>query len=273
LTGRHPYATTNAPPREVERRIVEVEPERPSSAVLHATAAAGDGPHPTAERVAAARGTTPKRLRSRLRGDLNTIVLKALRKDTARRYVSAQQLGEDVERHLERGPVLAQRDTVSYRTAKFVRRNRVALLALSSVVAAGSQRLERELTDQPEVRASMMSTIGRVYSNLGRFDARSSVRRTRTSLAHSPNWASSLGARATIRPPRRSTARRSPSTARTTETRTRPPPRTCRTSRWPSTARIATPKPKLAIAKRSCYRRDSSERCMPRRCIPRWRAR
>lgn len=117
LTGCHPAGAPDGPPHEVERRILEQEPERPSAA---ATRSAGP---------AAARGTSPERLRRRLRGDLDTIVLQALRKEPERRYATAEQLAADVRRHLAGLPVGARRDTWGYRAGKFIRRNRLAVAA------------------------------------------------------------------------------------------------------------------------------------------------
>jgi serine/threonine-protein kinase len=84
----------------------------------------------SAQDCAAARGTTPERLRRRLRGDLDDIVLKALRPEPERRYGTAGQLADDIVRHLEGRPVRARPDTVTYRTGKFIRRHRLGLAAV-----------------------------------------------------------------------------------------------------------------------------------------------
>jgi tetratricopeptide (TPR) repeat protein len=76
------------------------------------------------------------RTRATLRGDLDTIVLKALRKEPERRYQTARELSEDLGRHLEGHPVTARADTVGYRADKFVRRHRTAVTA--SVLVAAS---------------------------------------------------------------------------------------------------------------------------------------
>ena len=78
----------------------------------------------------------PRPLRSKLRGDLDNIVLKAMQKDPTRRYNSVEQLSEDLRRHLAGFPVLARPDSVAYRAGKFVRRNRW-LVATASVAALG----------------------------------------------------------------------------------------------------------------------------------------
>jgi tetratricopeptide (TPR) repeat protein len=76
------------------------------------------------------------KLRKRLKGDLDNIVLKALSKEPARRYVSVQQLAEDIHRHLEGRPVLAVPDSFLYRGNKFIRRNVWAVIAAALVFLA-----------------------------------------------------------------------------------------------------------------------------------------
>ena len=88
------------------RAVCEVEPRPPSLAVA-----------------------SQPRLARRLRGDLDTIVLKALSKEPSRRYASAEALAEDVRRHLAGHPVQARRDTMAYVVAKFVRRHKVGVAA------------------------------------------------------------------------------------------------------------------------------------------------
>jgi len=71
-----------------------------------------------------------------LRGDLDTIVLTAMRKEPQRRYSSAEHMAEDVRRHLQHEPLAARPDTWLYRTQKFVERNKIAVAASLVVVAA-----------------------------------------------------------------------------------------------------------------------------------------
>ncbi|MBV9880160.1 MAG: protein kinase, partial [Gemmatirosa sp.] len=121
LTGRHPGVDGPS----------GADPERPSVVVTRppngSLAPPGD----------------PSTLRRALRGDLDTIVLKAMRHEPARRYASAEQLADDVRRHAERLPVLARPDTFRYRSGRFVRRHRAAVAAaclttLSLLGAAGA---------------------------------------------------------------------------------------------------------------------------------------
>ncbi|HRH41168.1 MAG TPA: protein kinase [Pyrinomonadaceae bacterium] len=70
---------------------------------------------------------------SQLKGDLDNIILKALKKEPERRYLSAEQFSEDIRRHLEGLPVKARPDTFGYRTSKFVKRNKLGVAAASLV--------------------------------------------------------------------------------------------------------------------------------------------
>jgi hypothetical protein len=130
LSGRRPYRLRTNLVSELERAICDSAPPRPSLAV--ATADAGD-PAVRAEGLARLRGTTPERLRRRLAGDLDTIVLMAMRKEPERRYASAQELAGDVRRHTAGLPVRARPDTLRYRTGKLLRRH-----PLTSAVALGA---------------------------------------------------------------------------------------------------------------------------------------
>jgi len=102
LTGRAPYTFPSASILDIQQVICEIEPPAPS--------------------------TVGGELRRPLRGDLDNIVLMAMRKEPARRYVSVNQLSEDLRRCQEGLPVVARKDTVVYRTSKFVRRHQVTVL-------------------------------------------------------------------------------------------------------------------------------------------------
>jgi serine/threonine-protein kinase len=137
LTGRRPYTLAGRGAHEAERVVSEEEIVRPSSVVARdeeRTGYVAARDRVTPETVAAARGTTRERLRRRLRGDLDTITLKALAKEPERRYQSAEQLLEDIRRHLQGLPVAARPDTPAYRAAKFVRRHRAGVLAAALVL-------------------------------------------------------------------------------------------------------------------------------------------
>jgi Tol biopolymer transport system component len=88
--------------------------------------------------------TAPARINPELAGDLDHIIRMAIRKEPARRYASAGLLARDIQRHLEARPVTARPDTPAYRSAKFIRRNRSAVVAgaLIAVVLAGGLTIE-----------------------------------------------------------------------------------------------------------------------------------
>ena len=123
LTGTHPHRTPGLTSEELQRRVLESQPERPSVLAER-----------TSSEVATARGTTPDRLVRRLRGDLDAIVLKALEREPERRYATAEQLAADIRRHLSTTPVTARPDTWTYRTSRLIRRNRAIAAAGAAIV-------------------------------------------------------------------------------------------------------------------------------------------
>lgn len=169
LCGRHPSHRPGQTRTETERRIRAGAPSRPSVASTRET----DPPDDTAAR----RGTTAAQLRRALAGDLDTIVLMALRNEPARRYPSATALAEDLQRWLDGRPVRARPDTIGYRTRKFLRRNAawsvaaavgvLGLAATTSVAVVQAGRVRREAArvaaerDKAlEVRGFLMEMFG-----------------------------------------------------------------------------------------------------------------
>ena len=209
----------------IRRIIREQDPPRPSTRFSNL------GEQTTV--VAEARGTAPRRLQSELQGDLDLIAMKALEKERARRYETANAFAMDVRRYLNHEAVLATPPSASYRLGKLVRRNRgtfaavgviatvlVAATVVSSVmyvraerasevarreatragqvsqflgemlggvgpqVAQGrdtamlrailddtAERLGKELSDQPDVEATLRLQLGHTYRQLGEYDA------------------------------------------------------------------------------------------------------
>ena len=144
LTDERPFDLTGKRPSEIERIVCEEEPSRPSTGLRPP----GDASTPT--------------VRPALRGDLDTIVLKALRKEPRERYGSVQELRDDIERHLAALPVLARPATTGYRLSKFVRRHRgsvvagllMALLLVGSFIAISlEQRQTARERDRAEFEA------------------------------------------------------------------------------------------------------------------------
>jgi serine/threonine protein kinase len=122
LTGHQPYRFTSHLPHDMARIICEEESQKPSTAVRQTEAQPGTngGSHrpPAGGWQPHAGQLTPLR---RLAGDLDTIILMALRKAPSQRYASVEQLSEDLRRHLEGLPVMARPQTLGYRSAKFIR--------------------------------------------------------------------------------------------------------------------------------------------------------
>lgn len=127
LTGRAPHDLDGRSPVEALQIVCEVEPAPPSAA-LDAVAPE------TLATSAAERATTPGQLSRTLRGDLDAIVLMALRKEPERRYSSVAALRDDILRHLRGQPVSAYKGIWLYRTGKFVRRHAMSV-AISSISA------------------------------------------------------------------------------------------------------------------------------------------
>ena len=143
LTGHRPYRFKSYTQADVERVVCETEAERPSTAITRVEnyhSPEGSSAHLiTPESVSRTRGGPPEKLRRRLKGDLDNIVLKALHKEPKRRYGSAQEFSEDIGRHLDHLPVKARRSTAAYRAGKLVRRRKTEVVAsaLALVLAAG----------------------------------------------------------------------------------------------------------------------------------------
>jgi len=130
LCGCRPFGAPGASPAQVEREVLENEPPPPSQARARVPEEMG------AEEIAQRRTTTPARLRAQLAGDLDTIVMKALKKDPAERYPSALALAEDLRRYLADEPVLARSDSAAYRVRKFMRRHRGGVAAAAAIFAS-----------------------------------------------------------------------------------------------------------------------------------------
>jgi tetratricopeptide (TPR) repeat protein len=156
LAGRRPFAVRSGSLEDLVRNVCDTDPGPPSVACARMEDASESWRSP-----------------KELQGDVDTIVLRALRKEPERRYLSAQELSDDIGRHLEGKPVAARGDALAYRTAKFVARHRagvfVAGLVLASLVAAlvlivrqsqiaeaERQRAERRFADVRKLAGSFL---------------------------------------------------------------------------------------------------------------------
>jgi serine/threonine protein kinase/Tfp pilus assembly protein PilF len=230
LTGQHPAGRAVHSPARLIRAIVDTEPPRLSDAVV---------PQPDIRealtRHAEQRGTTPLKLQRALRGDLDTIVAKALKKNASARYASVTALADDIRRYLRHEPISARPDTLPYRATRFVRRHVIGVTTFAAVTVliagltavhtgrlaaerdraqretakavkvsellmqlltsadpyavryqsgeptvralldAGADRVQKELTGEPELQVEMLTLMGRTYRRLAVYDKAQSL--------------------------------------------------------------------------------------------------
>jgi non-specific serine/threonine protein kinase/serine/threonine-protein kinase len=175
LTGHKPFVFKSRSVQEICDVIRDSEPRRPS-AVVRTEETTANGRVLTEAGVAIARGLTRGKLARELEGDLDNILLMALRSEPERRYTSVEQLAGDIERYLDGRPVLARDDTFAYRAGKFMRRHQGAVLGASLAVfllIAGSittsweariamrqrERAERRFNDVRRVANSLLFDV------------------------------------------------------------------------------------------------------------------
>jgi len=146
LTGTNPHRFANRTLLEIERTISEQPVTRPSKAV------------------------SDQALARRLSGDLDTILLRALDKDPARRYETVEEFGEDLQRHLSNLPVKAVPDRLTYRAVKFLRRRGGTVIAVSAIAvlmlggAFIANRKARRANDRLQIElAAAQARIGLLY--------------------------------------------------------------------------------------------------------------
>jgi serine/threonine protein kinase len=170
LTGRRPFFSNGLPPLQVIEAVCEREPVAPSEVVLESTddATARERVRLTPTQIGDVREGIATKLARRLIGEVDNIVLMALRKEPERRYRSVEQLSDDLGRHLSGLPVLAQPDTVGYRARKFIERHRlgvataaVILLSMAGAVTATSR--EALVARDERRRAEIHAAEAQVY--------------------------------------------------------------------------------------------------------------
>ena len=174
LTGRSPYPGETRSSHVLARAVCESDPGKPSTAVLKAAPVRVDDevPPATPEQIGSVREGSPAKLHRRLAGDLDNIVLMALRKEPQRRYASVEQFAEDVRRHLEGLPVTAVKGSARYRAGKFLRRNRIvvaagALVTLTLVVGiAATLRQARIARRQAEIASAERARAEKRFSDV-----------------------------------------------------------------------------------------------------------
>lgn len=132
LTGIRPYTLSSRSPREIERTVCDVSPPLPSAAVIRVPSEQTVGRGDTENGYA----TVDWDLHRALLGNLDKIVLKALRKEPQRRYRSAAELGDDIRRHQAGLPVAARADSLTYQIESVMRRHRTGIVAAACVLLA-----------------------------------------------------------------------------------------------------------------------------------------
>lgn len=176
LTGHHPYQFKTPLPQEIERVICESIPEKPSAMVTRTETidlADGETLSLTPISVSRTREGQLDKLKRALNGDVDNIILMAMRKEPQRRYSSVAEFSEDLRRHLDGLPVIAAKDTFRYRAGKFIKRHRVsvvaALLVLLSLVVGmlatfwQAQQARQEKAKAEEIKNFIERTLK--YSN------------------------------------------------------------------------------------------------------------
>lgn len=155
LVGGRAHRPPDSSASALDHAICEIVPAAPSVAVLEEI-----GPHAKADSVERARwrGTAPDRLARRLRGDLDRITGMALRKEPDRRYLAADELAGDLERHLEGRPVRARGDSLQYRAGRMLRRHwlvasMASLLVIMLIVYAATLSVQSRRLRAAVVRA------------------------------------------------------------------------------------------------------------------------
>jgi len=167
LTGRSPNRPTQSPDSDWIRELSQTEPLRPSAAADETT-------------LPGHVGVDMGKWRRGLKGDLDSIVLTALRKEPARRYASADQLSEDLRRYLTGQPVLARGDQFAYSAGKFIRRNKGrmaagALLVLSLVGGIVATSREARIARTEKVRAERHFNSVRKLANSFIFEVHDAI--------------------------------------------------------------------------------------------------
>ena len=233
LTGNFPYKFRNSLPHEIERVICTTEPEKPSTSAnryKNENPERGNSNEDSYLNISKSNYKDLEKVKRKLAGDIDNIVLKAMQKEPERRYSTVEQFSEDIRRHLEGLPIFARKNSIGYRSKKFFERHRVGvitafLLLLSIIIGSigiivqsnvaakerdramleakkserinaflqdifaapnpeiegkdvkvvdvlknASEKINKELSDDPETKAAVMYTIGTTYIGLGLYD-------------------------------------------------------------------------------------------------------
>lgn len=158
LTGSRPYEVSGRSPAEIEHIICDLPPATLSVALSKSPAKSEL--NNSLQQISKARKVTSAQLQKQLHGDLDTIVMKTLRKEPDRRYESAGQLAEDIRRYRSNIPIIARRGTLQYRLGKWFRRHRWAAstglaVMLSLMIGTGVALWQAREATQSAERATL----------------------------------------------------------------------------------------------------------------------
>ncbi|NNE46578.1 MAG: serine/threonine protein kinase [Rhodothermales bacterium] len=224
LAGRRPYDVSGVRATQIVKTVCEVEPPPPSAQFDDVGETEGEDALFAVTTVAGQRSSHVDAVKRQLRGDVDSIVMKALRKHPARRYQSVESFADDIGCYLDSRPVGARNGTYAYRISKYVRRNRItvafiSVLALTllgglaasmwqaskraeqatraeqttrfmtdmlagfdpnsrpgkleqveEILDAGTQRLHKDLVNQPDLSSEIAAVLGDLYEDYGRYN-------------------------------------------------------------------------------------------------------
>jgi serine/threonine protein kinase len=169
LSGHHPYQIRDMLPHEALRTICEIEPAKPSIAVertVEVTGPEGDIKTLTPVKIGELRRERPERLRRRLSGDLDGIILMAIRKEPRLRYSSVELFAQDIRRHLENLPVAASKHTLVYQVGQRLRKNRfrvlAAIIAFTCLFAGGFASRWQAEREKQRLRADLLHRLNSI---------------------------------------------------------------------------------------------------------------
>ncbi|HRH46518.1 MAG TPA: protein kinase, partial [Pyrinomonadaceae bacterium] len=173
LSGKRPYQIESRLPQDIANVILTEDPVRPSAVTKKGGETGRQGDRETKSNNPPT-PSLPFSL-SQLRGDLDNIILKALRKEPERRYQTVQEFSEDIRRHLVGLPVTATADTTFYRVGKFVKRHRIGVLvsvlfALTLVSATAITTWQAIVAKRERARAEQHFNQVRKLANTVLFD-------------------------------------------------------------------------------------------------------
>jgi eukaryotic-like serine/threonine-protein kinase len=177
LAGHHAYKFSGLMPYVIARVVLETDPEKPSTAIWRA----GDATSSTSPSDNNRAGDAPEKLRGKLSGDLDNIVMMAIRKEPGARYSSADQLSEDIRRHQTGLPIVARKSTFGYRCRKYVQRHKLgvaaaALIFISLITGITMTIREARIARANELRAERRFNDVRALANSLMFEVHDSIK-------------------------------------------------------------------------------------------------